>query len=145
MVSGQWYPAGNLKCLDPGRGHRKTATAMPCSGPHAERTEEYKLLGKGTESGYEMTPEFGMFYLRHRRIHGDLIEFFKIMKGRSSRRLAKLFNLISEKGTQGNSTRVRRNHTRFKKMDRFKTVRRFHCRTGSKCEIRHAYYLTPIS
>ena len=50
--------------------------------------------------------------MERRRIRGDLIETFKVMKGLSGISREDLFSLILEKGTRGHSLRLQRKHSR---------------------------------
>ena len=56
----------------------------------------------------ERLKEIGLYSLERRRLRGDMIEMFNIMKGRDKISVDELFNRVYSDRTRGHSLRVKK-------------------------------------
>ena len=56
----------------------------------------------------ERLKETGLYTLERRRLRGDMMEMFKIMKGRDKTSVGELFNRVCSDRTRGHSLRVKK-------------------------------------
>ena len=76
--------------------------------------------GKGYAQRLE---DLDLFSMSRRRMRGDLIEVFKIVKGLSGLKFDDLFSFIPSTGTRGHNLRLQRNHSRLQIRGQFFTNR----------------------
>ena len=70
------------------------------------------ITGQKGKSYAQRLEDLDLFSLRRRRMRGDLIETFKIVKGLSGLKFDEFFSFIPSVGTRGHSLRLQRSHSR---------------------------------
>ncbi len=66
------------------------------------------IPGRARLSDEERLKETGLYTLERRRLRGDMIEMFKIMKGVDKISADELFNRVDSDRTRGHSLRVKK-------------------------------------
>ena len=70
------------------------------------------ISGQKGKTYIQRLVDIKQFSLNRRRIRGDLIEAFKIMKGFSGLKFEELFTYAPKYGTRGHSWKLQRNYSR---------------------------------
>ena len=81
------------------------------------------IEGQGGKGYEQRLKDLDLFSLKRRRIRGDLIETFKIVKGLSGLRFEEFFAYIPSTATRGHSLRLQRSHSRLEVRAHFFTNR----------------------
>ena len=77
-----------------------------------QRLATRMVAGQRGKSYQNRLRDLNLFSLNRRRMRGDLIETFKIVKGLSGLKMDNLFTFIQERGTRGHGFRLQRTHSR---------------------------------
>ena len=81
------------------------------------------INGQRGKSYEQRLQDLDLFSMSHRRMRGDLIETFKIVKGLSGLKFDDLFSFIPSMGTRGHTLRLQRNHSRLQQRAQYFTNR----------------------